>query len=133
MTRNKKEKKEIASLFFYNIDKLFEQFERYQDFMSRTDVGDTSKPESFVMFWRNAVDQRGLETFAFIARCLHSIIPTSTFVERVFSLINNKFNDQQYWTLIDTIQLCCYSNFNPFLSMEAINGARDKLSALFQG
>ena len=81
MTRNKKEKKEIASLFFYNIDKLIEQFEQYQDFMSRTDVGDPSKPESFVMFWKLAVDQKGLDTFAFVARCLYSIIPTSTFVE----------------------------------------------------
>ena len=70
MTRDRKKMKEIASLFFYNIDKLFEQFERYQDFMSRTDVDDTSKLESFVMFWKLAVDQRGLETFAFIARCL---------------------------------------------------------------
>ena len=130
MTMDKKKKKEIASLFVDNIDKLVEQ---YQDFITRADVGDTSKPESYVMFWKLAVEQTGLETFAFVARCLHSIIPTSTFVERVFSLINNKFNDQQYWTLIDTIQLCCFSNFNPFLSMEGINGARDKLSELFQG
>ena len=130
---NKKRKKEIASLFVYNIDKLVEEFEQHQDFISRADVGITSKPESFVMFWELAVDQKGLDTFAFVARCLYSYIPTSTFVERVFSLINNKFNDQQYWTLIDTIQLCCYSNYNPFLSMEGINGARDKLSELFQG
>ena len=114
-------------MFFYNIVQLFEQFERYKDFMSRTNVDDTSKPESFVMFWKLAVDQKGLETFAFVARCLYSIIPTSTFVERVFSLINNKFNGQQYWTLIDTIQLCCFSNFNPFLSMDAIDDARDKM------
>ena len=101
--------------------------------MSRTNVNNTSKPESFVMFWKLAVEQKGLETFAFVARCLHSIIPTSTFVERVFSLINNKFNDQQYWTLIDTIALCCFSNFNAFPCLETINGARDKLSELFQG
>ena len=94
MTMNMKKKKEIASLFFYNIDKLFEQFERYKDFIARADVVDTLKPESFVMFWKLAMDQTGLETFAFVVRCLYAIIPTSTFVERVFSIINNKYNDQ---------------------------------------
>ena len=55
---------------------------------------------------------KGLHAWWFAAKLCALVMPSSAAAERVFSLLNNLYNDQQTHTLVDSILLSLYLSFN---------------------
>ena len=55
---------------------------------------------------------QGLHAWWFAARLCALVMPTSAAAERVFSLLNNLYSDQQTRTLVDSILLSLFLSYN---------------------
>jgi len=85
---------------------------------------------------RNCLCYKSLHAWWYAARLCALVMPSSAATERVFSLLNNLFNNQQTSTLIDSILLSLFLSHNKrkvvvphgFKEIDTVNGGISKNS-----
>ena len=67
---------------------------------------------SLLSFWRENDVGKGIDAFAFVLRAVLANSPNSIPPERVFSILNDTFDDDQDRSLSDCIELSLQLQFN---------------------